>query len=124
MTAEYERKRAELEKKAIMPEEPNYILIKSGPVDKSLLVDSAYPELYMRDRKEYDRLVAQYKAEYEQELKEWEEQSRADAQTNEQYRKEYEQKKASAESAKKEIEKLDNKYKKDVVALKAKYGIA
>lgn len=124
LTAEYQAKRAELEKKAVMPEEPDYILIKSKPVDKSSLVDSAYPELYMRDRAEYERLVAQYKAEYEQDLKKWEEQSRTDEQTNEQYKKEYEQKIATAEAAKKEIENLDAQYKKDIATLKSKYGIA
>lgn len=124
LTAEYEKKKAELEKKAVIPEEPDYILIKSKPVDKSSLVDSAYPELYMRDRAEYERLVAQYKAEYEQDLKKWEEQSRTDEQINEQYKKEYEQKISTAEAAKKEIENLDAQYKKDIATLKSKYGIA
>lgn len=124
LTAEYQAKRAELEKKAIAPNEPDYIQMKPTPFDKSKIVGDAYPELYMRDREEYDRLVAQYEAEYEQELKGWEEQSRTDEQTNEQYKKEYEQKVASAEKAKKEIENLDAKYKKDVEALKARYGIA
>ncbi len=122
LTEEYEKKRAELEKKASAPNGPNYIQTKPKPFDKSK-VAAQDSELYMRDREEYDRLIAQYKAEYEQELKEWEKQSRADAQTNEQYKKEYEQKMATAESAKKEIEKLDTKYKKDVEVLKSKYGI-
>lgn len=123
LTAEYERKKTELEQKASAPNEPNYIQTKPKPFDKSK-VAAQDSELYMLDREKYDRLIAQYKAEYEQELKEWEEQSRADTQANEQYKKEYEQKIATAESAKKEIEALDAQYEKDVAALKARYGIA
>lgn len=124
LTAEYEKKRAELNEQIVYS---LYTIAKpprSNSSNKPQMPEKAHGGI------ETDEQYASRVAQYELNLKKWEEESRAyDIEVSNYKEKQLEiDKKAKQESEKnaqleKQIEQLDKKYKQDVENLKRQYGI-
>lgn len=114
LTAEYQAKRAELEKQVYeVPRKKSIQTISSKPTRVTVRADA----------ENADALQEQYDKEYESKLAEWEKASKADAESAEKLEREYVSEQAKVETAQKQIDALDAQYAKDVAALKARYGI-
>lgn len=124
LTAEYEAKRAELEKQ-----------IYDVPVKKAKQISTPQkPERwdwngwYGDTAEDISRKQQEYDEKYERELKEWEKESQSIEQANKaeaaKVESEYASEKAKVDEAQRKLDALDAQYEKDVAALKARYGIA
>lgn len=123
LTAEYQAKRAELEK------------ISNSAVLKKVVTEniSSKPQRKIWNgspntpKEEIETRQKELDLEYERQLKIWENESQSVAQSAAIAREEEEQRvineQARIDDAKKQLVALDEQYEKDVAALKAKYGI-
>lgn len=124
LTAEYQAKRAELEK------------ISNSAVLKKVVAEniSSKPQRKIWNgspntpKEEIEKRQKELDLEYERQLKIWENESQSVAQSAAIAREEEEQRvineQARIDDAKKQLVALDEQYEKDVAALKARYGIA
>lgn len=124
LTAEYQAKRAELEK------------ISNSAVLKKVITEniSSKPQRKIWNgspntpKEEIEKRQKELDLEYERQLKIWENESQSVAQSAAIAREEEEQRvineQTRIDNAKKQLVALDESYEKDVTALKEKYGIA
>lgn len=118
LTAEYERKRAELAQETLMTATKRKATAHPEPHSRARLQGGAGN--YLETEEEYNSYLAEFQKQHSQ----WEQESRqAEIEESEAQRKADEEKARAAE-AKRKLDALDAQYEKDVAALKARYGIA
>ncbi len=117
LTAEYQAKRAELEKQVyivaqydspILSQKPQRTIYKKRPNDSEETVSIRQEKL---------------DEDYERQLKAWETESQSIVQASIKAASEYLSEQAKVDEAQRKLDALDAQYEKDIASLKARYGI-
>ena len=112
ITEEYEKKKAELGAQTVMT--------ARSVLGNDLREPQSRAQFWGESAEEY----AAYLKNYEKELLQYEEASRAEEESRREADKKAEEERERVEKVQKQIDALDAQYEKDIAALKAQYGIA
>ena len=111
ITAEYEKKRAELVAQTM--------LTVTKPFKSSLYEPVSRAQFWKETSEEYSAYIK----EYEEKLQQYEKASQAEEESRREVEKKAAEERERVEEAQKQIDALDAQYEKDITALKTQYGI-